>query len=88
MVYLQTEVVVHSGVLRSRGKAATLEEAERMAALLIAEEEQAQQKAPPKVYLFGRGLLPVRFSNTMPLVQHYLSLAVSIPREVLAYLSL
>ena len=56
MVHLPTEVVVDSGCC-NRGKVRTSEEAERMAAMLIDEKEQAKQKALHKVYILVTALL-------------------------------
>ena len=71
MVHLSTEVVVYSGCC-NRDKVRTLEEAERMAAMLIDEEEQAKQKALYKVHILVNALLHVSFSNGLTLFLYLL----------------
>ena len=83
MVHLPIEVVMDSGYC-NRSKVRTLEEAERMAALLIDEEEQAKQKALHKVYILVIALLHVSFSNGLTLLLHYCRLVVSVPMELFA----
>ena len=68
MVHHPIEVVVDSGCC-NRGKVRTVEEAERMAAMLIDEEEQAKHKASHKVYILVTALLHICVSNRLTLFQ-------------------
>ena len=67
----------------NRGKVPTLEEVERMAAL-IHEEEQAEHTALHKVYILVTALLHVSFSSELTLFMCYCRLTESIPLEIFA----
>ena len=83
MVHPPIEVVVDSGCC-NRGKVRTLEEVERMATLLIDEEEQAKQKALHKVYILVTARLHICVSNRLTLFQYYCRLTLSVPMELFA----